>query len=230
MPGWAGLGGVRYVPPAWGNADTDQAKAELNRLNVQVVRQLRTSDAAFSLGEGTDGLACVRFGMVTVETDITELLSLVEETGQQEEESWKFIDSMAEVVRQGILTATQDLQKENEDKLWQEGILRHVPVFGSLVNWWSPVDKDPTRVKGRTLDLAAGRIETTENIYKSHAQATPSSTPTPQLTPQLTPPVEKSTPSNPIPTPTQTPLPVNSAEDINNVTPAAPIQVNQEQA
>lgn len=35
-----------------------------------------------------------------------------------------------QVVRQGILTATQDLQKENEDKLWQEGILRHVPVFG----------------------------------------------------------------------------------------------------
>ncbi|XP_026678970.1 uncharacterized protein LOC113467146 [Diaphorina citri] len=76
MPGWAGLGGVRYVPPAWGATDTDQAKAELNRLNIQVVRTLRTSDAAFSLGEGTDGLACVRFGMVTAETDITELLSL----------------------------------------------------------------------------------------------------------------------------------------------------------
>ncbi|KAI5729112.1 hypothetical protein M8J77_025596 [Diaphorina citri] len=201
MPGWAGLGGVRYVPPAWGATDTDQAKAELNRLNIQVVRTLRTSDAAFSLGEGTDGLACVRFGMVTAETDITELLSLVEETGQQEEESWKFIDSMAEVVRQGILTATQDLQKENEDKLWQEGILRHVPVFGSLVNWWSPVDKDPTRVKGRTLDLTAGRIETTENIYKYHAQATPTTTPTPQLTPQLTPPVggEDKSPSPPPP-------------------------------
>lgn len=52
MPGWAGLGGVRYVPPAWGNTDTDQTKAELNRLNVQLVRTLRTSDAAFSLGEG----------------------------------------------------------------------------------------------------------------------------------------------------------------------------------
>ncbi|XP_008471526.1 putative pyridoxal-dependent decarboxylase domain-containing protein 2 [Diaphorina citri] len=174
MPGWAGLGGVRYVPPAWGATDTDQAKAELNRLNIQVVRTLRTSDAAFSLGEGTDGLACVRFGMVTAETDITELLSLVEETGQQEEESWKFIDSMAEL---------------------------KVFVQCSLVNWWSPVDKDPTRVKGRTLDLTAGRIETTENIYKYHAQATPTTTPTPQLTPQLTPPVggEDKSPSPPPP-------------------------------
>lgn len=71
---------------------------------------------------------------------------------------------------------------------------------GSLVNWWSPVDKDPTRVKGRTLDLTAGRIETTENIYKYHAQATPSSTPTPQLTPQLTPPIGKPHEETPPPT------------------------------
>lgn len=188
VPGWAGLGGVRYIPQAWDTIDTDQAKEELNRLNVEVVQQLRNTDAAFSLGEGADGLACVRFGMVTAETDIAELLNLVEETGQQEEESWKFIDSMAEVVRKGIEAATLDLQKENEDKLWQEGILRHVPVFGSFVNWWSPVDKDPTRVKGRSLDLTAGTIETTENIYRYHAQTTPTSTPTPQLTPQLTPP------------------------------------------
>lgn len=38
----------------------------------------------------------------------------------------------------GIETATLDLQKENEERLWQEGILRHVPVVGTFVNWWSP--------------------------------------------------------------------------------------------
>jgi len=30
---------------------TDQAKEELNRLNMQLVEQLRNTDAAFSLGE-----------------------------------------------------------------------------------------------------------------------------------------------------------------------------------
>ena len=68
MPGWAGLGGVRYAPPTWINVMTDQAKEELNRLNTQLVETLRSTDAAFSLGEGADGLACVRFGMVTQDT------------------------------------------------------------------------------------------------------------------------------------------------------------------
>jgi hypothetical protein len=50
MPGWAGLGGVRYVPEGWEQLMTDQAKEELNRLNVQLVEQLHNTDAAFSLG------------------------------------------------------------------------------------------------------------------------------------------------------------------------------------
>lgn len=51
MPGWAGLGGVRYVPEGWEQLMTDQAKEELNRLNMQLVEQLHNTDAAFSLGE-----------------------------------------------------------------------------------------------------------------------------------------------------------------------------------
>jgi len=68
MPGWAGLGGVRYAPPTWIHVMTDQAREELNKLNTQLVETLRSTDAAFSLGEGADGLACVRFGMVTQDT------------------------------------------------------------------------------------------------------------------------------------------------------------------
>lgn len=51
MPGWAGLGGVRYVPEGWEQLMTDQAKEELNRLNMQLVEQLHSTDAAFSVGE-----------------------------------------------------------------------------------------------------------------------------------------------------------------------------------
>lgn len=68
MPGWAGLGGVRYVPPTWIHVMTERAKEELNRLNTELVEALRSTDAAFSLGEGPDGLACVQFGMVTQDT------------------------------------------------------------------------------------------------------------------------------------------------------------------
>lgn len=60
---WAGLGGVRFVPEHWETWLTDQAKTELNKLNTDLVEALKAQDNAFSLGEGTDGLICVRFGM-----------------------------------------------------------------------------------------------------------------------------------------------------------------------
>jgi hypothetical protein len=62
-----------------------------------------------------------------------------------------------------------DLQKENEDRLWQDGILRHVPVVSTFVNWWSPITKE-TGVRGRSLNLTQGVVESTENIYKYHMQ------------------------------------------------------------
>lgn len=68
----------------------------------------------------------------------------------------------------GIEAATEDLKRENEERLWQEGILRHVPIVGSVYNWFSP---PPTQgIKGRTLDLTAGVLESTENIYRYHMQ------------------------------------------------------------
>lgn len=77
---------------------------------------------------------------------------------------------MKTMVKPGIEAATLDLQRENEEKLWQDGILRQVPVFGSLVNWWSPSNKEGAGIKGRSLDLTAGVVASTENIYKYHMQ------------------------------------------------------------
>jgi hypothetical protein len=57
---WAGLGGVHYVPENMETIETDQGKTELNKLNIQLVDKLRSSDNAFSLGESSDGVACIR--------------------------------------------------------------------------------------------------------------------------------------------------------------------------
>jgi hypothetical protein len=61
---------------------------------------------------------------------------------------------MAEIIRKGIDEANKDLEKENYNKLQQEGVLRQVPLVGSLVNWWSPPRKD--LAKGRAFNLASG--------------------------------------------------------------------------
>lgn len=96
---WAGLGGVRFVPESWENLLTDQAKSELNKLNLDLVEALRATDNAFSMGEGADGLYCVRFGMVTDDTDVEELMDLVVSIGRKVQENSKALDTMSEIVK-----------------------------------------------------------------------------------------------------------------------------------
>lgn len=43
-------------------------------------------------GEGDDNLYCVRFGMVTEDTDMEELIDLIVSTGQEIEEATKVCD------------------------------------------------------------------------------------------------------------------------------------------
>jgi len=173
LPSWAGLGAVQYVPDSLLKVSslsemTVQSKHEINVLNHEIVSQLKSSDTAFSVGQTEGGLYCVRFGLVTDDTDLEELIAMVYTTGKDVEESSKFIQTMADVVKHGIEQAALDLEKENQDKLLQEGVLRQVPLVGSLINWWSPPAKDP--IKGRTFNLASGKMISTEDTYKYHMQ------------------------------------------------------------
>ncbi|KFB48948.1 AGAP000861-PA-like protein [Anopheles sinensis] len=169
---WAGLGGVHYVPEGWESLGTDQAKDYLNKLNQALVEALQATDSAFSQGESSEGLICVKFGMVMSETDVDELLELVIQTARSVQEKSKVLDTMTEILKKGIEAATIDLQREAEEKLRQEGILRQMPLVGRVVNWWAPPSKE-TGMKGRSLNLTQGVVESTENIYKYHMQMTP---------------------------------------------------------
>ncbi|XP_035209564.1 pyridoxal-dependent decarboxylase domain-containing protein 1-like isoform X2 [Stegodyphus dumicola] len=169
---WAGMGGIRYIPEFWAdrlNELTDTGKADINQLNSDLVTKLRATDSAFSLGEADDGMLCVRFGMVDDNLDMDELISLVVSAGQELEESSKFLETMSEMIKHGIEEANKELIQENQEKILQEGVLRQVPVLGSLVSWWYPTSKE-TGIKGRSFNLSSGTIESTENIYKYHMQ------------------------------------------------------------
>merc|ERR1719195_2215750 len=175
---WAGLGGVRYIPSEYVDLETntvreltEEEQALVSQRNMELVATLRATDSAFSLGEGPPPghSMCVRFGMVTMDTDVEELLNLVINCGKDIDEAVSQLETLSEVVKKGMEQAQEELKKEVDNQLWQEGLLRHVPIVGSFYNWLSPLP-DEAKVKGRCLNLKEGKLESTESIYKHHMQ------------------------------------------------------------
>ncbi|XP_029293250.1 pyridoxal-dependent decarboxylase domain-containing protein 1 isoform X2 [Cottoperca gobio] len=167
---WPGLGAVRYEPQAEG-MDESRRKQELENINTELLKKLQEldTDIIFSTGPefGTEE-HCIFVGMVTEDVDVSELVDTVAALGRDIEESGRLLENMTEVVRKGILEAELQLQKANEEKLMEEGMLRQLPLVGSVLNWFSPFESS---IKGRTFNLAAGSLDSTEGTYSTKAQA-----------------------------------------------------------
>uniref|UniRef100_A0A4W6D7I0 Pyridoxal-dependent decarboxylase domain-containing protein 1 n=1 Tax=Lates calcarifer TaxID=8187 RepID=A0A4W6D7I0_LATCA len=154
---WPGLGAVRYQPQTEG-VDENRRKQELEKINTELLKKLQEldTDIVFSTGPefGTEE-DCIFVGMVTEDVDVPELVDTIAALGRDIEESGRLLENMTEVVRKGILEAELQLQKANEEKLMEEGVLRQLPLVGSVLNWFSPVQSS---IKGRTFNLAAGTV------------------------------------------------------------------------
>ena len=107
--------------------------------------------------------------MVTMETEVEELLTLVINCGKDIDDAVNQLQNMSEVIKNGVKQAQDELRKEADNQIWQEGILRHVPIVGSFYNWLSPVPEE-VKAKGRYLNLQEGKLESTDKMYKHHMQ------------------------------------------------------------
>ncbi|KAK3552706.1 hypothetical protein QTP86_021133 [Hemibagrus guttatus] len=183
---WAGLGAVRYEPK---RTDVDEVKrqVEVQKVNAELLKKLKELDTEmeFSTGpEFSEEKDCVFVGMGSEDLDVSVLVETIASTGREIEESGKLLENMTEVVRKGILEAEHQLQKATEEKLLEEcvcvclypclwisvcvcGVLRQIPLVGSVLNWFSPIQGS---VKGRTFDLAAGSLDSTEPVYSMKTQ------------------------------------------------------------
>ncbi|XP_059835338.1 pyridoxal-dependent decarboxylase domain-containing protein 1 isoform X2 [Hypanus sabinus] len=177
---WPGLGAIRYEI---NNEDPDPEKhlMEMEKIAIGLLKKLKEldSDVLFSTGPEFGGEKnAIYIGMVTDNLDVPELVETIATTGKEIEESSKLLENMTEIVRKGIVEAEQQLQKASEDKLLEEGVLRQIPVVGSVLNWLSPIQSS---IKGRSFNLAGGLLESTENVLATKAQTsqeTPPATPT----------------------------------------------------
>lgn len=177
---WPGLGVLRFEHCS-DEPDATKREAEAEKLTIALLKKLHEleSDLSFSSGPEFGGEKnCIYIGMATEDLDVSELVETIASTGREIEANSKLLENMTEVVRKGILEAQVQLQKANEERLLEEGILRQIPVVGSVLNWFSPVQASP---RGRTFNLTAGSLETTEKTYMCKTQGTgetPPPTPT----------------------------------------------------
>ncbi|XP_041086666.1 pyridoxal-dependent decarboxylase domain-containing protein 1-like isoform X2 [Polyodon spathula] len=173
---WPGLGTVRYEMSS-DEPDENKRQAELEKISSMLLKKLKEldSDLTFSTGpEFGPEKNCLYIGMATEDLDVAELVEMIAAIGREIEENSRLLENMTEVVRKGILEAELQLQKATEEKLLEEGVLRQLPVVGSVLNWFSPVQ---SLVKGRTFNLTAGSVDSTEPTYSMKAQSTGGSLP-----------------------------------------------------
>ncbi|OCT61481.1 hypothetical protein XELAEV_18047506mg [Xenopus laevis] len=161
--------------------DVAKREADLEKITLALLKKLNELETDLTFCSGPEFGAeknCIYIGMASEDMDVSELVETITAMGREIEENSRLLENMTEVVRKGILEAEVQLHKANEERLLEEGVLRQIPLVGSMLNWLSPVQ---TTQKGRTFNLTAGNLETTETTYISKAQVTgltPPPTPT----------------------------------------------------
>lgn len=65
----------------------EKQKEQVSHLNIELVHSLRATDSAFSSGESSIGVSCVKFGMLADEKDLDDLILMVAGRGQEIEKS-----------------------------------------------------------------------------------------------------------------------------------------------
>ncbi|CAF1186253.1 unnamed protein product [Didymodactylos carnosus] len=193
---WAGIGGVRYVTNIskqeqeeindkqeheqlenGDNNDQPQNHAsnlysvqDMNTVNAELARKLQTNDSAFTLGVNDQELLYLRLAIVRKNDDLDVLLRKMQDAGHETEQSLKYVEVTAEKVREGIRQAEKDLQDENQQLLYQEDILRQLPIVANLLSWWLP---SPTQTTSTSINDKKQRMQQQANMHNEQSETLP---------------------------------------------------------
>ncbi|KAL4624522.1 pyridoxal-dependent decarboxylase domain-containing protein 1-like isoform X1 [Arapaima gigas] len=166
---WPGVGAIRYNP-AYEDPEDSKRQLRVKNINSDLLKHLQELETEVEFSSGPEFIPeknCVFIGMATEDLDVAKLVDVIAAMGRDIEEGSKLLDNMTQVVQKGIQEAERQLQKANEEKLMEEGVLRQIPVVGSVLNWFSPVQSS---IKGRAFNLVAGSLDSTESTYSMKTQ------------------------------------------------------------
>eukprot|EP01098_Paradermamoeba_levis_P000516 TRINITY_DN1054_c0_g1_i6.p1 TRINITY_DN1054_c0_g1~~TRINITY_DN1054_c0_g1_i6.p1 ORF type:complete len:583 (-),score=186.42 TRINITY_DN1054_c0_g1_i6:154-1902(-) len=206
---FVGIGAVRYFPSFLQSIQplSKEVKSEIDVLNVTLATRLsQVKSSLFSEGKTANGDSCVCVGVDSKQVSkelIKEYVSLIKTTAESLDFSAKVAENISEDIRTRIKEAEEELRKENEDALYQEGLIRKLPLVGSLWGWWSP--QPNIQIKGKAYDIGSGKLKSVEpkKINHEHSPSPPPSARS-STTPTSSPSSENITPPLATPTPVAT--------------------------
>ncbi|XP_019855616.1 PREDICTED: pyridoxal-dependent decarboxylase domain-containing protein 1-like [Amphimedon queenslandica] len=141
----------------------------LNKLNIELCQHLNNESGVSVFQPFQHGnFTCVLLRELPKEVDMFALLENVITGTKNFEKQKEELQGLEEKIRQGIIAAQEDLSKEKEKFEEEESVLKYVPLVGSVVSWLYPTS--PGGVKGRSFNLASGKVQTSEKVYQHKMQ------------------------------------------------------------
>uniref|UniRef100_A0A4W5RT17 Pyridoxal-dependent decarboxylase domain-containing protein 1 n=1 Tax=Hucho hucho TaxID=62062 RepID=A0A4W5RT17_9TELE len=109
---------------------------------------------------------CIFIGMGTEDLDVAELVDTIAALGRDIEENGR-VTALYTCTFYGLILYFIFFAPSSLSLSLSQGVLRQIPLVGSVLNWFSPFQ---STVKGRTFNLAAGSLDSTEPTYSMKAQ------------------------------------------------------------
>ncbi|KAL5253903.1 hypothetical protein ACHWQZ_G013608 [Mnemiopsis leidyi] len=159
------VGAFQYLPKYLQDEEacnTPEGGEELNEINQKICDYLEEKWRVISTRQ-VARFTVISIPLITESLDIQGLLDDIVKTAPKFENNSKYLARMSEIIRKGIDQANEELQMESEQQFYEKGIIRQIPLFGSVFNWILPIEEKI--IVGRSFSLHSGAIKPTDIVY-----------------------------------------------------------------
>jgi len=163
VPHSVGLGAVRIVPSFLDTSSlSGDLKSEIDTLNATLATRLHQEDInLFKQDVTVDGHVCVSLGVetkpMTPET-AREYAEKIYNIALSLKIESKIEENLTQIIKKRIRQAEEEIKNETEELTYQQtGLVRMIPLVGSLWNWWSPIDEP--NAHGRSFNLCTSDLK-----------------------------------------------------------------------
>ncbi|KAJ3178423.1 hypothetical protein HDU85_005221 [Gaertneriomyces sp. JEL0708] len=118
---------------------SDQAKSDPHQLYSSTIASSSSNALPPCLQGGTR--LCIRIGCapsLATASDLRAVLHHIVGVGSHLEKSPEFVNRMSEIIKKGIQDAERLLMSESIEE--SPGLIRMLPIVGSVLSWWRPLE------------------------------------------------------------------------------------------